>query len=223
MKNKMNLWMAAVAVVAIFFASCSKEQSANTVSTASGQQSVADIEVLANQTDDAFVNTEVQGGTEEEAFVLDNDGLPDAYQVNEATADDINTTKRDGNARRLRVCLGHLELNAEQITKIRHIFKEFEDCKHSIIVRHAGALKQLLDSANAKRELYVKALKNGRIDKVEFEKLMLALRAEFNHHAQELALKSRAALKECYTKMLRGLNAVMTERQWKAFVNCYRL
>ncbi len=223
MNNKMNLWMAAVAVVAIFFASCSKDQSSNINSTPSSELSIPEIEVLASQADEAFMNTEVQGGTESEAFIMESDGLPDAYQVTESTADEINSTKRDGNASRLKVCLSKLELDPDQIAKIRRLFRAYEDCKHSIIVRHGNALRELIKTYNGKREELVKALRNGRISKAEFEEKMKALRIEFNRHKNDLASKARAALKDCYTKMLRGLNGVMTERQWKAFVNCYRI
>lgn len=223
MKNKMKLMMALTIAITAFFSSCSKESPEITSNEAPAQEmSLPEVDAMVNQADDEFVNSEVQGGTEEEAFTIEYDGLPDAYQITESTADELNSGKRDGNARRFRACLGKLELDGDQIAKIRRIFKAYQDCKHDIIVRHASAMKALLIKYNDKRDALVKALRNGRITKEEFEKHMKALRIEFNKAKHELASKARVALKNCYIKMLRGLHSVLTERQWKAFVNCYR-
>lgn len=223
MKNKMNLLMIAVAAITILLASCSKEPKSDISSNAgTNELNIPEMDVLATQADESFMNSEVQGGTETEEFTMESDGLPDAYQVSESTADEINSTKRDGSARRLRACLSKLELDADQIAKIRRLFKAYEDCKHSIIIRHGQALRQLLHAYNEKREALVKALRNGRITKAEFEENMKTLRVELQRHKNELASKARVALKNCYKNMLRGLHSVMTERQWKAFVNCYR-
>lgn len=222
MKTKLNLWIASAAVAAILFTGCSKQDQASPVS-ASGSNTeltVPEIDVLADQADNEFVNLEVSGGTESEGFVLENDGLPDAYQVTESTIDEMN--KRDGNAKRLRHCLSKLELSSEQVAKIRRLFHAYEECKGSIVKRHAGAVRDLVARFNERHEELVKALRNGRITKQQFEEKVKALRAEFNRTKAALAEKARAALKSCYTHMLRGMNGVLTERQWKAFVNCYR-
>ncbi len=225
MKNKMNLWLASVAFAAIIFtSSCSKEQTQVSATPASAAElSIPEVDQLALQADEAFINTEINGGTENEEFSLSNDGIPDQYMVSESTADEINTTKRDGNARRLRACLKELELSGEQVAKIRIIFRNYEDCNKYVIGRYRNAMQELTVKMNDKLKLLVKAFRDGRITKEEFEAKVKSLRTEFQTLKNALAEKSRAALKECYTRLLRGLNQVMTERQWKAFVNCYRI
>lgn len=222
MKNKMNLWLATVAVAAIIFTGCSKEQTEVSSTPSASELSIPEVDVLSTLADEAFMNAEIEGGNEFEEFTMENDGLPDAYQVTEATADEINSTKRDGNARRFRACLSDLKLDRDQIAKIRRTFKAYEECKHHIIVRHRNALHELIKTYNAKREELVKAVRNGRITKAEFETKMKELRVEFNRHKHNLASKARAALKDCYAKMLRSMHSILSERQWKAFVNCYR-
>ncbi len=225
MKNKMNLWLASVAFAAIIFtSSCSKEQTPVSATPASANElSIPEVDQLALQADEAFINTDIIGGSETEEFSLSNDGIPDQYMVSESTADEINTTKRDGNARRMRACLKELELSGEQIAKIRIIFRNYEDCNKYVIGRHRNAMQELTVKMNDKLKLLVKAFRDGRITKEEFEAKVKSLRAEFQTLKNALAEKSRSALKECYTRLLRGLNQVMTERQWKAFVNCYRI
>lgn len=222
--QKLTSWMSAAAVAAVLLTACSKEQNqpVSAVNSGSNDMAAAEITVLANQADNDFMNAEITGGTEESAFVISNDGLPDAYTVTEATADEINSLKRDGDAAGIRKCLHALSLKEEQIVKIKRLFAAYEGCKHSVIVRHHLAQKELLVKYNRMHEELVKALRNGRITKEQFEAKVKELRKMFTAERTILAEKGRAALKSCYEKMLRGLNGILTERQWKAFINCYK-
>lgn len=223
MKNTFKLPIAAIALL-VFAASCSKEDtSISSANAGSTELVLPEVDQLGIQADEAFINTEFTGGTETEDFAISNDGIPDQYMVTASTVDDMVSGKRDGNARRMRACLSELELSGEQITKIRVVFGHYEDCNKSIIHRHREAMKNLTDSMNAKLKLLVEALKNGRITKDQFEANVKEMRSRFSTIRIALAEKSRAAMKECYTRMLRGLNQILTERQWKAFVICYKL
>jgi len=223
MKNTFKLSIAFIALL-VFVASCSKEDKAiSSVSPSSTELVLPEVDQLGVQADEAFINTEINGGTETEDFAITNDGIPDQYMVTASTADEITSTKRDGNARRMRACLSELELSGEQIAKIRRVFGNYEDCNKSIIHRHREVMKHLTDSMNVRLRYLVAALKNGRITREQFEVKVKELRSSFNTHRIAIAEKSRAALKECYTRMLRGLNQILTERQWKAFVICYKL
>lgn len=212
-----------IMIVAVIFTGCRKElnQPVNPNSASSADFVLTDVDALAVQADNDFVNSEITGGTESEEFAISNDGLPDAYCVTEATAD-INSLRRDVDGAGIRKCLSELKLSDEQIAKIRRIFKGYEECKHSVIVRHRNISQELLKKYNSKRDELLKALRNGRITKAQFEAKMKELRKMYNAEREALNQKARAALKDCYTKMLRSLNGVLTERQWKAFVNCYR-
>ncbi|MES2617663.1 MAG: hypothetical protein V4613_07285 [Bacteroidota bacterium] len=225
MKTKqLTTWIAAVAFAAIIFTGCSKEQNQPVSSTTSGSgdMAAAEITVLVDQADNDFMNATYTGGSETEDFDMTNSGLPDAYTITEATADEINSLKRDGDGAGIRKCLHALSLKEEQLAKIKRLFSAYEACKHSIIIRHHNAQKELIIKYNRMREELVKALRNGRITKQQFEAKMKELRKMFNADREALAKKGREALKGCYEKMLRGLNGVLTERQWKAFINCYK-
>lgn len=222
MKTKLNIWIAGAALVAMIFTACSKEENKISNGSSPSAYSVPEIDVLSNEADLEFSSFEVSGGNENEGFYAEYDGLPDAYQVDENTADEMVSAKRDGSAKRLRACLSKLELDAEQIAKLRRAFHAYNDCKSSVVKRYSHAMRELTAKMNARHEELLKALRAGRITKEEFEKSMKALRIEFNRHQNQLAMKARAALKDCYTKMLRVMHSILSERQWKAFVNCYR-
>lgn len=223
MNNTFKLPLAAIALV-VFAASCSKENSTvSTVSPSSTELVLPEINQLSIQADEAFINTEITGGTDVEDFAISNDGIPDQYMVTASTADEIISGKRDGNARRMRACLSDLELSGEQISKIKVVFGNYEACNKHIMQRHREAMKSLTDSMNIRLRYLSGALKDGRITREQFETKAKELHNRFNTLRIALAEKSRVALKECYTKMLRALNQILTERQWKAFVNCYKI
>ncbi|MEZ4805232.1 MAG: hypothetical protein R2852_07060 [Bacteroidia bacterium] len=222
MKKKLNIWIAAVAFAAVLFTACSKEETQINTSPSASELSIPEIDVLSTIADEEFINSEIDGGTEAEEFTVQNDGIPDAYQVSESSLDFNSNAKRGLHVDRFKACLSKLKLSSDQIMKLRHLYKEYQGCNASIIKRYKHALRQMQIKYNGKYHALVKALRNGRITKAEFEKHVKVLRAEFKRAKYNLAVKSRAALKTCYIKMLRGMHGVLNDRQWKAFVNCYR-
>lgn len=224
MKNKINIWLAFAVVLTIAFSSCSKKENItpNNNAVVGSEMVDQEIAVLSDQTDDEFENSELMGGTETEGFYLDNDGIPDAYQITESTADEILSNKRAGEARRFVACMKDLNLSNEQIAQLRKAFKIYQDCHSNIILRHRLAMKTLLNKYNEKHAELVKALRNGRITKEQFAKKVKELRQAFMKERHEINSKVRAALKDCYSHLLKNIHRILTERQWKAFVNCYR-
>lgn len=69
-----------------------------------------------------------------------------------------------------------------------------------------------------------KLLRAEKITKTEYEQRMARLRHAFQKELRELQLKDKVneALKDCHAKFLRHLNSILTDRQWKAFVDCYK-
>jgi hypothetical protein len=225
MKNKINIWLAFAVILTIAFSSCSKKESITPKtdnSVVNNEMVEQEISVLNDQTDDEFENSELMGGTETEGFYLDNDGIPDAYQITESTADYILGSKRAGEARRFIACMKELNLSKDQIESLRKAFKIYEECHSSILVRHRLAIKSLLEKYNNKHAELVKALREGKITKRQFEERVQGLRKAFMQERHEINSKVRAALKECYAHLLKNINRILNERQWKAFVNCYR-
>ncbi|HEY1045393.1 MAG TPA: hypothetical protein VGF79_03070 [Bacteroidia bacterium] len=224
MKNRINLWIASFILAAVSFTACSKEDQAISNNSSNGIQasSLPEADVMTTQADEAFANSEVMGGTESEGFYFENNGLPEAYRLDESCITDLNSSKRDENTNGITKCLSKLELSDDQIVSLRKSFKAYEECKSSVINRYTLALDGLIKKYNAQHELLLKALRNGRITKQEFEAKVRALRVLLMREKQELASKARHAVKACYGSLLRSMHSILNERQWKAFVNCYR-
>src|SRR5690606_14041455 len=101
MKNKFKIWLASAVILAITFASCSKKDSIepNTGNIQDTEMTAPEITVLSDEADQDFANAEILGGTEEEAFSIPENDIPDAYQITEESADELLNSKR-GNAGR---------------------------------------------------------------------------------------------------------------------------
>lgn len=220
MKNKMKIWISAAMLAVISFTACKKDGS-NAVTPSDNGQS-QEISVMVNQADQSFADPALYGGSESEEFYFDNDGLPDAYLIAESDLDGLTGVKREISPRRIIGCLAKLELTDTQIVQLRRVFKDYEGCKLSVVNRYNNAIAELIKKANASREELVKMLRDGKITKEQFEKRMQALRVDLVKQRNAMAEKARQALKECYTTFLRNTNGILTERQWKAFINCYR-
>lgn len=216
--------MMILAVAIITLVGCKKETITPANNTENTEAHTPEMEALMIQVDNEFVNTEVQGGSETEDFYLENNGVPEEYDLQESSADDLDASsvKRGIGVPKMIRCLRDLNLDKEQVAKIRRSLKEYEECKKSIIARHHFAIRQLMEEYNAKLKALKQALANGRITKDQFNAKVKQLREELNKAKKEITMKARLALKDCYTKLLRRLHSILNERQWKAFVNCYR-
>jgi len=219
---KAGMMIIAVAIIALV--GCKKETIAPINNTENTEALTPEMEALMIQVDNEFVNTEVQGGSETEDFYLENNGVPEEYDLQESSADelDASSVKRGIGVPKIIRCLKDLNLDKEQIVKIRKSLKEYEECKKSIIARHHYAIRQLMDVYNAKLKTLKQSLANGRITKDQFVAKVKDLRDELNKAKKEITMKARLALKDCYSKLLRKLHSILNERQWKAFVECNR-
>jgi molecular chaperone GrpE (heat shock protein) len=72
------------------------------------------------------------------------------------------------------------------------------------------------------RKEYLAQLANKKITKAEFEAKMKALRQEFESSLKYIKASFAKRLNACYDKYVRAMKEILTERQWKAFVDCYK-
>lgn len=221
MKKSFKLWFAAAAVAAFTFSSCSKEETFTNAGSASATPQGSS--VLVSQAEHEFLN---YGSTEDENYTgdyaTDEAGLPDAYQVTAGTADELFSAKRDGNAAGIRKCLSGLGLDTPQLQQIKRIFAAYEDCKSDAIRTHIAGLRNLIERRNAAMRKLLADRKSDSITQREFVSRVKSMNIRFKRARFELAEKSKDAISACYKDMLNRLNGVLTDRQWNAFVACYR-
>ena len=226
---KQNFKKAALAfgIMALAFTGCRKEQ----LNPALNNFSESEIQALAVQTETESETAEIFYDEASNEIFAANEGISVDYLVNAEDLDanenvagsNSSTTSNVRNHSFLR-CLKDLKLEDDQIKKIRIALGEYKDCKASVIHRaraiHAALVAKYKDLAAERAKL----LRAEKITKTEYEQRMARLRHAFQKELRELQLKDKVneALKDCHAKFLRHLNSILTDRQWKAFVDCYK-
>ena len=226
---KRNFKNAALAfgIMALAFIGCRKEQL--NLNPALNTNSETEIQALAVQTeteDNVILYDDVTN-----EMVAANEGISVDYLVNSDDLDENeNLSGRHSSGRddirnhSFMRCLRDLKLDSAQMRQLRIALKDYNDCNASAVHRaraiHAKLAAKYKDLAAEQAQL----LKDGKITKAEFQQRIERIRKAFQKELRELQLKEKvnAALKDCHAKFLRQLNGILTERQWNAFVACYK-
>ena len=213
-RNLIYTGMAIIAIMAVTLTGCKKE-------TATTDDSAKyDAQLVIDDADNAYNNSNINEGSETSEFSAENEGLPEAYTIVETDMDDAGYKR--ANVKRLFVCLKKLDLTDSQIAKIRRYVRAYEACKAYDIQRHREAYAKLVIRVESLRKEYLAQLNNGKITKAQFAAKMKELRADFEQSLKAIKVSFAKNLKACYEKFMRSLKDILTDRQWRAFVDCYR-
>lgn len=209
--------IAGFALILLFTATgCKKEK----VQQAIEDNTRYEVEAMMNDADESYNKAEFTEGDETTEFQAENEGLHEAYTLIETDMDDAGFKR--GLEKRFLSCLRKLNLSDTQVAQMRKAFRAYEECKANDVRLHREAYKKLHIRIEAKRKELIALLRDGKISRQQFEEKMKMLRADFHDSLREIKKKHAAHLKLCYEKFLRHLKSIMTDRQWKAFVDCYR-
>jgi hypothetical protein len=199
--------------------SCKKEMVTPIVETAQEvTNNDINLTVIADQVDADYLALEIDGGDENIAFSSLNDGLIEEYLLGASSFD----KSEKGNNNKLIRCLKGVDLSSDQIAKIRKALAAYEDCKATSIKKHRAAYGELKDKVEAARKELVKKYRNEEITKEEFQKGMKSLRERFNNALKNIKASYAKSLRACFEKFLGHLKEILSEKQWKAFLDCYK-
>lgn len=214
---KSGMW--AVALTMIVFSSCQKDL-IEPVKQATDEITNTDVNIsaLADEADADYLASDVRGGDETDAFYALNDGLTEAYLLDAASFD---AQGREVPAQLIK-CLRGVKPDSAQIIAIKRALAAYEDCKSDAIKKHRAAYAELKDRVEAARKELLKKYRNNEITKEEFIKGMKLLREKFQKALKAIKESYAKSLKACYEKFLAHLKTILSERQWKAFIDCLR-
>ncbi|MFH1936312.1 MAG: hypothetical protein ABIK52_01960 [Bacteroidota bacterium] len=121
-------------------------------------------------------------------------------------------------------CLRGLQLSDEQITNLKRGLRAYEACKEHAVQRARSVYRELRMEYQQVFQRLINAYRNGTLTEREFKHKIAALRAEFRHELCRLHLREKLdqAFKRCLSSFMVELHGILTERQWSAFVECYR-
>ena len=199
----------------INFASCKKETATPTTPT-----STEDLISVLDQTDENYQEVEVIDGNEEQEFSSQNEGLAESYLLVEQDMD--NAGYKRTVERRFISCIKKLDLTDAQVASLRSTLRQFEGCKAADVKKHREAYELLRKRIENIRQEALAKLKRGDITKAQFEEKMQMLRKDFVESLRKIKMSYASNLRMCYEKFLRGIKATLTDRQWRAFMECYR-
>jgi hypothetical protein len=202
----------------LMVSSCKKETQTATPATEDNTKYEASL--LIDDADKSYMETNITGGTEDAAFTAENEGLAESYTFVETDMDDAGFKR--GDAKRFFVCLKKLDLTDSQVVLLRRALKAYETCKAEDIRKHREAYEKLSDTIEHSRKELSTRLKLGKITKAQFEQQMKELRTHFEIALRRIKLSYAKTLRACYERYMRANKEILTERQWKAFVDCYR-
>lgn len=198
------------------FASCKKETTTPTTPSTTNEELVT----LIDQTDKSYQEAEVIDGTEEQEFSALNEGLPESYMLIEKDMDDAGYKRSV--ERRFISCIKKLDLTDAQVASLRLSLRQFEGCKAEDVRKHREAYELLRKRIENIRIETLAKLKRGDITRAQFEEKMQLLRKDFVESLRKIKMSYASNLRNCYEKFLRGIKATLTDRQWVAFIQCYR-
>lgn len=204
------------AVLAIAATGCKKEEVA-VVSDNTAKYSEAS---MADDADNQYNSDIIIEGSETTEFGAENDALPEVYLMSEADMDEAGFKR--GIGMKFLLCLKNLNLSDTQTMKLRMAMRAYQECKFTDIRNHRDTFAKLHYRVNMARKALIAKLMDKQISKADFDAAMKNLRAEFVEALRKIKMHHGKALRICYEKFLRHVRLVLTDAQWRAFVDCYR-
>lgn len=190
-----------------------------------------DLTALVSQADEDANNMESTYDEATEDVAMENDGIAYDYLV-EAQDVDADENSQDATvAKRKKIrrnsfiyCLRGTNPSKDQVRKLKYAVGEYSKCKESAIKRARAIYAKLYAKYKKLAQEQIRLYKAGKITKKELTSRIARIRFAFNKEYRELKLKEKlhTALRNCYRSLLKDVKGVLTDRQWKAFVNCYR-
>ncbi len=219
---KMKSINSAIALSAIIlFAAVGCKKQAETVAPATDNSALYESQAVSiiDKADVTYNDVTITGGDETTSFMVDNEGLNEEYMMVETDMDNAGYKRADNH---FFSCMKNLDLKDTQVHMLRRALRAYEECKAADIKAHREAYAKLsLRIENSRKEL-VAQLANGKITKAQFAEGIAKLRKDFETSLRYIKASYAKTLRACYDKFLHATKEILTERQWKAFVECYR-
>ena len=121
-------------------------------------------------------------------------------------------------------CLKGLSLSETQKAGIKQDLREYKACSQHAIQRAKTIYGEMREKYKVKYQRLWNAYQDGTITKEEFREKVTELKAAFKKELREMHVKEKLddSLKICLRKFFKALHETLSERQWNAFVECYK-
>ncbi|MHB1279368.1 MAG: hypothetical protein ACYC1Q_13345 [Bacteroidia bacterium] len=175
-------------------------------------------EGFADQIPAAFDKMEVFGGTETEAFYMENEGIPSFLDEEPFCVEELNGK----NPVRCHPDSA-LQLNREQKTHLLAAWKDYLHCRQTAMEKMRRAHRELHARMENKRSDLIKAFRDGRLTERAFKAAMEKLRHEFKMQNQKLIRVHLDVIQHCYKAYLTKVQRILSPEQFRAFMRCHKM
>jgi len=217
-----------IMVVAIFTAmtGCQKDQPLDQDLPLTDQ-----INTLVDQSWNRMASEDLFSGNPSLGIEMLNDGISSDFLLDETFMEE-NPTAANGNPgnwnyirdHSLINCLRGIQLSPEQITNVKRDLRSYRGCKADAVKRARSVYRELRREYHQVFVRLLNAYRNGTLTEREFKHKVKDLKRNFRAELRRLHLREKLdrAFKRCLHKFMRELHVILTDRQWSAFVECYR-
>lgn len=200
------------------FTACKKQKETTTVSPED------EIIALADQAITGMESQEVYSDKPDMGIYMINYGIAADFLVDETDLEGKDTLRQNIRDHSFIACLRGLNLTETQVSEIKRDMKIYRECKENAMNRAKNIYQDLHEKYKAKYNRINAAFQNGTISREKFKTLVAELRVQFHRELRSLHLKEKLddAFRSCFRIFLKDLHSILTERQWNAFVECYK-
>lgn len=174
-----------------------------------------EMKIVTEALHQSFFEFTVLGGTEDEAFSLENEGMHGIYGVSRTDADNL-----EGDNLSLFQCIRDVNPSLTQLLRIRTATNEFSDCRNASSQSYTNAIRLLITNLEEQRAQILQSLQNGSITVLEARAQLTIIRTAAR--AEVLAEKEKVSevLKACLLSYISQFNAILSPSQWMEFRSC---
>jgi hypothetical protein len=218
MKKVNQIPIILLSVVFIVFTACKKQNEPAKVSPENEILALADLAI------NGLDEKEVYSDNPDLGIYMENEGIPPDFLVNETDMEGKDTLRAKIRDRSFIACLRGLNLEETQVTEIKKDLTTYRECNEQAMNRAKAIYRDLHEKYKAKYKRIYADFQNGTITKEKFKALITELKIHFLKELRSLHLKEKLdeAFKQCFRNFLKNLHSILTERQWNAFVECYK-
>lgn len=180
--------------------------------------SVETPEAFADQIPASFESMEVFGGTETEAFYMENEGIPvfldeEPLGVEELTGKKPVRCRPDG----------ALEPDREQKAHLLSAWRDYLHCRKAAMEKMRHAHRELHARMENRRSDLIQAFRAERLSEREFKAAMEKLRHEYKAQNQKLKRMHMDVIQHCYKAYLTKVQRILSPEQFSAFMRCHKM
>jgi hypothetical protein len=175
----------------------------------------ATIERMVDKVHQGFFEFEINGGTKEEPISLPSEGMDGIYGIRLTDLDNL-----EGDDLSLFDCINSLNPGIVQKVKLRDVSNTFAVCRYSTSLTYQDDIADLLDNIEMERKDIIRQFELGQLNEQQLNEGLSELRARFVLSYLDIKDFFSGFFRGCTHTLITDIQTILSNQQWKTFVNC---